>query len=246
MTVTKRKNVDYLDGSVDETFLQTHEVDDFKKLDDDETRFWTDVLWLAEEFKSEIDVSRKTVLWHHLLLAVGNFKRQGGTKIFPTGIADLPQEVQSGDCKEIVIPGGFPKAADGVLGIDSPQTWKDLETIRGLGVATTTTVLSALWPGQHFVLDVRALRAATALASIRASCLALDLDAAIVVDVNWRSYIWYRDVVLSTGRCLNIDGTDIERALYNVDRKIAKESSKIDAMTWMEYIACLKKMLPDA
>ncbi len=45
---------------------------------------WRNILWVAEQFweaQAATDDVRRLESWHHLVMAVGNFKRQGGTQI---------------------------------------------------------------------------------------------------------------------------------------------------------------------
>jgi hypothetical protein len=47
---------------------------------------WKDLAWRADQFWSSAP-NEAALMWHHLLLAVGNFKRQGGTRL---RLAPLP------------------------------------------------------------------------------------------------------------------------------------------------------------
>src|SRR5690348_15695328 len=49
---------------------------------------WSDIAWLACRFWGA-DGAGRIVAWHHLVLAVGNFKRQPGRRLHPATLHDL-------------------------------------------------------------------------------------------------------------------------------------------------------------
>src|SRR4051812_14454858 len=96
---------------------------------------WEDIEWLADRFWApDFDPPRA----HHLLMAVGNFKRQGGTVIHtPERLRDLDAQPTAARSSACVVFGVE-------LAREAPASWRRLTTdgqIRGLGVATATTLL---------------------------------------------------------------------------------------------------------
>jgi hypothetical protein len=47
----------------------------------DDGGLWDDILWLALLARAATDDSERRMRWHHLVMAVGNFKRQGGRRL---------------------------------------------------------------------------------------------------------------------------------------------------------------------
>ena len=54
---------------------------------------WDGIRRLVGRFISSADGTDREIAWHHLVMAVGNFERQGGTRIH----VRLPDEVEPGD-----------------------------------------------------------------------------------------------------------------------------------------------------
>lgn len=85
----------------------------------------------------------------HILYAIGNFKRQGGTILRLQGLLPLPP-VGRGQVPSSIAFGSVHLSAS------SPSTWRNLENAApGLAVSTTTALLSALWPEDHVIMDQR-------------------------------------------------------------------------------------------
>jgi excisionase family DNA binding protein len=99
---------------------------------------WPNILWTAELFwqaQAGRDRNRRVETWHHLVMAVGNFKRQGGTQIC---LLDAAFEDQ--------VPPGRPEscsvqtlAGEVELRRNTPETWTLLtdnkEGVKGVQVA---------------------------------------------------------------------------------------------------------------
>ncbi|CAN5881785.1 hypothetical protein BH24ACT15_BH24ACT15_05340 [soil metagenome] len=192
---------------------------------DSDKKLWRDIELLAGEFwRSQPDNQLRA--WHHLLMAVGNFKRPGGTIIrIPTLEGTLPQDVEARP--EVDIPGPSDR-----LSVNEPETWSGLEdNTRGLGVATTTTLLSALWPGHHVVIDQRALRAAIARSvnEWQPSFPLQDTDKR----VDWPCYGWYRPKLLHTAKAECCAPVEVERALFMLDRKVPRKRE--GTRSWGKY-----------
>jgi hypothetical protein len=91
--------------------------------------------------------------FHHLLLAVGNFKRQAGVIHLPVELAD---SVAGSRRESLMLPSGL-----GRLERDSEASWQRLRKIPGLGsIPTASCLLTALWPDSHAIMDVLDRRAA--------------------------------------------------------------------------------------
>jgi hypothetical protein len=154
--------------------------------------------------------------FHHLLLAVGNFKRQAGDIHLPVELAGYVAERQPG---WLVLPGDL-----GRLDRDVPATWKRLEErVPGLGIPTTTCLLAALWPAHHAIMDVYDRRAAVALQIGRRSQNDRRLDTARIPSHEWWFYDWFRQTLICTADTVGCEPVLVERALYVVGAATAGE-----------------------
>lgn len=122
----------------------------------DDGGLWEDVMWLSRQCWSEGSADQFALRWHHFVLAVGNFKRQAG-RMLPPRISEMPDSIAV-PREELVTPSRV------VLHRDRMDTWRNLEEdFSGIALATTTTLLAALWPDDHFIFDWRVQAAADAL-----------------------------------------------------------------------------------
>lgn len=190
-----------------------------------------DIEWLAERFWSTVG-DQRVVAWHHLVLAVGNFKRQSGRRLRPARLAHL-----SGPLRLEQRPSSFD-----VPGTEPPTTvaaedsagWRRLsKELPGAAEATTTTLLAALWPDHHLVFDWRVHAAANAL-RIRAELpptSGVNAEATNTPPLTFDDYElvreWALGVAASTGERL----ASAERALYRLSQLI----SAADGRTWFGY-----------
>lgn len=118
---------------------------------------WEDTLWLSQRFWGANSADEEAIAWHHLVLAVGNFKRQNGRRLHPGRLYEFPQAAAVGRDRFSLLP-------DLEVERDGKESWERLESaLPGAGLATTTTLLAALWPEHHFVFDWRVQAAADAL-----------------------------------------------------------------------------------
>jgi hypothetical protein len=160
-----------------------------------------------------------------LLLAVANFKTQA--TLFPPGLLPAP-ETMSLQREDVLVVS----AASGTLELraEDPLTWTQLSQMKGLREPRATTVLSALWPGRHIVMDWRALSAALALAGARLGwgSSAVDPGSTRRAIDSWESYTWYRDTVLKAASQGGERPLMVERALWRLGRKAR-------GMTWAKY-----------
>jgi hypothetical protein len=202
---------------------------------------WDDTVALGTRLlqAQEDDIHQKLRAWHHLLMAVGNFKRQGGTRIvtslLPMGqVHDKPPVFT--DRVLAVKPFGEPFE----LVRDDSVTWARLCDIPGVRVATASTVLSAIWPGFHAIMDRYAFAAALGLAA------ATDMDVEPflqqgfsaedqgVLQPRIEDYPWYRSCVLATA-VESVEPTQVERALY----VLGQRAVKAPGMSWKDYGSAL-------
>ena len=122
--------------------------------------------------------------------------------------------------------------------------------MRGLHVATATTVLSALWPEDHVIIDIRDLRATIGLNLAEVVDQGwVDPDSQRAVRPSWPRYQWLRQKVLSRVEELRaagaeVDPVDVERALYTLDGKTKRSKT---SMTWKTYVEALgDALMPSA
>ena len=202
---------------------------------------WDDIRHLAGQFTAAAPGSNDwTVMWHHFLLAVGNFKRQGGTRLFP---APLPQSTAPPTPGQVVVPGrGSGCEASLKLDVAAPATWQQLQTATaGLGTATTTTLLAALWPDRHFIFDERVLNAANGLRIAEGDLPmagvdpASNLKAASTLDHYIEVHSWVSATAQLVGRPLQA----VERALYIAGRA----AGTVPGRTWFDYAAAVRKIV---
>jgi hypothetical protein len=177
----------------------------------DDGGLWDDVLFLADRFWDASEQESRLIGWHHLVLAVGNFKRQTGRRLRPPalqGQADRSQVHREGE--QTLVP-----TLDGLtLRLDDSKSWRMLSgTLPGAEVPTTTTILAALWPDQHFIFDWRVHAAANAL-RIHAG-----LDATAEVEpastyspaLTFSAYEQIRQWILESATYLKVQVTQTER-----------------------------------
>lgn len=57
---------------------------------------WNDIAWLALRTWEAADDDERRLRWHHLVMAVGNFKRQGGRRVRPEQVHQcLPLDLRA-------------------------------------------------------------------------------------------------------------------------------------------------------
>ncbi|HVX21285.1 MAG TPA: hypothetical protein VHB02_08055 [Acidimicrobiales bacterium] len=190
---------------------------------------WGDIEYLASRL-FEVEGSQNQESgeihrrWHHLVLAVGNFKRQAGM-IEPTQLAPRGSRGVSARPTELTIP-----ETTAVVRRDVPSTWQALTAIPGIGVPTATTLLSALWPGHHVIIDRRDVTAAVGLGP-GSGWLGAPFDGAWLPDsLAWDWYEWLRSSIRATPGFTMVE---IERSLYQLDRRIRSRLSS--PWSWSDY-----------
>ncbi len=196
---------------------------------------WRNVRGLASRLLGSLDPDGRCdpETWHHLLMMVGNFKRQAGN-IHPPITLDASPTTQVIEC--LVLPGGEDK-----LECDVIESWSLLSKVPGLGLrgglSTASCLLAALWPESHVIMDVRDRRAAVGLRVGRWSSGDRRVNTAAIPSDEWWFYEWFRRTVAATARAAGTTMTEVERALFALHGSVAPKLS--DAWertgTWSEY-----------
>ena len=194
-------------------------------------RAWRNIRVLASRLLDGLDPQGRCEpeTFQHLLLAVGNFKRQAGDIHLPVDLADWETEWRS---ESLVLPGGL-----GRLDRDDVASWQRLDQIPGLGVPTATCLLAALWPDRHAIMDVLDRRATIGFQVGRHSYNDQRLDAALVPSREWWFYDWFRRTVMLTAQAADCEPVLVERALYILGARTARELGDMweQRGTWSEY-----------
>ena len=202
---------------------------------------WPNVRWAARQFWSTQlsaaeDAPERQATWHHLVMTAGNFKRQT-----PIYLPDLPQGPDSADDADA--PLSFTFEVDGrnqTVKRDSPDSWEHLSAITGIGVATATTVLSALWPGWHVIADRRDLGVGIGLAYEEAASEGLLRTAGYEGEtVSWPRYRWFRPKVIARAAAIDVEAFEVERAMYEID----VETATSVGTPWSDYRRALCTVL---
>jgi hypothetical protein len=118
---------------------------------------WDDVTWLGEHFWAATDPADRVLRWHHVVLAVGNFKRPRARWLSPCRLDGLRRAPSS-------VATSFETSAGVHVDRDDEASWESLRrSLGGADVSTTSGVLAALWPSHHFMFDWRVRHAASGL-----------------------------------------------------------------------------------
>lgn len=123
---------------------------------------------------------------------------------------------------------------------ENQSSWQQLESShRGLGLATTTTLLAALWPEHHFVFDSRVHSAADAL-RVHAHLAPtpsgeLKMQGRGRVPGNFTDYATVRGW-LGTIACPLVVS---ERALY----RLSQEVPRVEGRNWTDYAKAIASKL---
>lgn len=197
---------------------------------------WSDVAYLADKFWSASDDEERLRSWHHFVLAAGNFKRPPGRRLRPASLGSMPTW-QLQRASSVSVPGA---RHDLTLGVDDASTWKRLrDSLPGAAVPTTTTLLAALWPEQHFIFDWR-VHAAVAGLRVYADLNAdVDPDSCVPTTETLRAYGVVRPWVLETAASTGTTVVEVERSLYQLSQEVAD----VDERSWREYGGALREVL---
>ncbi|HMQ25802.1 MAG TPA: hypothetical protein PKA98_07430 [Acidimicrobiales bacterium] len=184
----------------------------------DDGGLWDDIAVLASRFwdAGPTPGPHRSRCWHHLVLAVGNFKREAGRRLRPA--LDTSDAVAVRPGRSLVVFGTEPAV---VVAVDDRSSWPALSgALAGAGVATTTTLLAALWDGQHLVFDRRVAGAANALraAAGMSTAAGYEPDATAAPAISFAHYDVVRAWVRNHARATGVGVVVVERALYELDR----------------------------
>lgn len=177
-------------------------------------RCWTWVdYWAAQAWNAAADADGvvESPVSTALLTAVGNFKRQS-----PIDVGWAPDAVREPQETSLTLVLDWKPHERVRLSVSTPyENCQALESVHGVATATATSVLSALWPHDDWIMDSRS---ATPLAGL---LHALDLLAdarpsgAEAAHVTAESYArWYRPGIAAVAEFLDLQGRDIERACF--------------------------------
>ena len=143
---------------------------------------------------------------------MGNFKRQAPISLPVLGNPHVTPPTLRPD--EVEIPVSERRTI--TLKVDDPDTWRLLcKTVDGIAVATASTLLSALWPGKHVVIDKWDIDAARGLDYTDAVANKLVKAGGLKGDaVSWTAYEWLLKRVLAKAEATQRPPVEVERALF--------------------------------
>jgi len=123
---------------------------------------------------------------------------------------------------------------------DSQESWRQLEAaLPGAALATTTTLLAALWPDDHFVFDWRVEAAANALridAGLPATRWAeSEMEGRKRTTSDFSDYATVRSWLCEIDCPLN----SLERALYRLSQKVPS----VKGRSWPDYASAVANVL---
>jgi hypothetical protein len=194
----------------------------------DDGGLWDDILWLALLARAASDDRERRMRWHHLVMAVGNFKRQSGRRLRPPYISPAD------DFTSAARADHFNGPDDLTVSRDDADSWQRLEdSLPGAATATTTTLLAALWPDSHLILDWRVLATVAGLGLVVGGENNLDLVTPggrepLLPALDLYSRVRTLLIVKSTGAGVPLRTS--ERALYLISKAINGRGT-----TWAEY-----------
>jgi hypothetical protein len=192
---------------------------------------WEDVRILADRFLEASGSEEEALRWHHLVMAVGNFKRQPGRRLRPASLCKPATRASVDRPETLAVPG---RGRTAELGAEDQTTWEALcDELKGAAVATTTTLLAALWPERHFVFDRRVFAAVNGvrIAGGLQGTGRVDPTASAIPESTFDDYQQVRSWVLDSCSELGTQPVSVERALYELARSIPGKKNR----TWIQY-----------
>lgn len=188
---------------------------------------WDDIAWLAALAWVAENEAQRRMRWHHLVMTVGNFKRQSGRRLRPSPVLPVTRRSFAARAEEFRGPDGLR------IGAEDRSSWQDLENgLKGAGTATTTTILAALWPDRHHILDWRVLAAVTGL-DIATGNNALALvrpDSREKLQPDLDRYSRIRPLLIQQASEARLPLSTVERALYLITASVRGAG-----LTWAQY-----------
>ena len=198
----------------------------------DATELWKDVEILAARYRNAVHrgADDANIQWHHLVLAIGNFKRQSPIQIGPLRLT----ESGSAELEEIKVP-------ETGVSVKRCGPWEGLLT-KGIRTATATAILAALWPSEHMILDEWVLHIGNAILVEEADRWTdwLDRTDSPFPEATPEAY----NEMLPFFRNISVDhGTrqlqDLERASFILSQRLGTAAGR----TWGSYIQDLNDLL---
>jgi len=189
---------------------------------------WDDIAWLSLRVWDADNDDERRLRWHHLVMAVGNFKRLGGRRLRPEPLASAPGPEAVGRADHIRIPGGT------LVTCEEPGSWSQLrDTLPGAAAPTTTTLLAALWPTRHFILDWRVLAAVAGLdvTSGGPSHGIAEASSGDFLEPTLDRYRTVRELLIFSADESRTPLQVVERGLYVMSKGV----KGIKGRTWAEY-----------
>lgn len=208
----------------------------------DDGGLWDDIQVLADLAWQQ--PAPRGLEWHHLVMAVGNFKRQRGRRLRPA--SPVPGSVRADGRPDVRGDAFEYPRRDGELDVvtrEDPDSWERLEeNLPGAAVATTTTLLAALWPDHHFVLDWRVLAALIGLSQMTPPMVHTPSFAtpARGVTPDLSHYPWAR-AQLQARTSDSCSVTALERGLYVLSQRVRSDKTR----SWADYGEAFIKVLND-
>jgi hypothetical protein len=189
---------------------------------------WDDILFLALLAWAAADDHERRMRWHHLVMAAGNFKRQNGRRLRPSRISPADNLTCSARAEHFSGPDGL------TISRDDAKSWQNLQnSLNGAGAAMTTTLLAALWPDSHHILDWRVLAAVTGLGLVAGGENDLHLaepGGQNQLDPDLDLYFKVRELLIRQSGEAGVPLRTTERALYLMSRAVHG-----NGMTWADY-----------
>jgi hypothetical protein len=199
----------------------------------DDGGLWDDVAWLGEYFWAATDPADRAVRWHHVVLAVGNFKRPRARWLCPCRLEGIGRQ-QPNVATSFETPAGLHVYRD------DRASWESLRSsLAGADVSTTVALLAALWPSHHFVFDwrVRAAASGLRLAANLEPCPGVkpSIAGGESSPLDFEDYILVRGWLQAVGAPLGVS----QRALFCLSKKAGSDPSR----PWSEYSRVLVSIL---
>jgi hypothetical protein len=198
---------------------------------------WDDVLFLAGLAWDAADEPERRMRWHHLVMAAGNFKRQDGRRLRPCRLSPAGDLTSAAKAEQFSGPGGL------TISRDDAGSWQRLQgLLDGAGAVMTTTLLAALWPDSHHILDWRVLAAAAGLGLVAGGENDLGLATPAgrdQLEPDLDRYSRVRKLLIRQSGEAGVPLRTTERALYLMSRAVNGKG-----LTWAGYGTELREAAP--
>lgn len=198
---------------------------------------WDDILFLSLLAWAAADDRERQMRWHHLVMAAGNFKRQNGRRLRPSRISPAGNLTFTPAAEHFTGPAGL------TINRDDSDSWENLRrSLAGAGPTMTTTVLAALWPDTHHILDWRVLAAVAGLGLVAGGENDLHLAEPAgrnQLEPELDRYAEVRELLIRQSGQAGVPLRTTERALYLMSKGVNGRG-----MTWAEYGTALHAVTP--